>query len=138
MKGNSLTTKLLAKKAAQFALTKKAADVVVLDLKGLTSMADFFVVCSADSDTQTRAIADAVIDGMAGIGDRVWHREGYSEGRWVLLDFVNVVVHVFHKETRTFYNLEKLWGDAKAEHIHDTPAAKPARRKISTTKRTKE
>jgi ribosome-associated protein len=133
-----LTNKLLAKKAAQFALTKKAADVVILDLQGLTSMADYFVVCSGDSDTQTRAIADAVEELMAGVGDRVWHKEGYREGQWVLLDFVDVVVHVFHKETRAFYNLEKLWGDAPVEHVEDVPAKKPVRRKSPSAKRSKE
>lgn len=138
MKGIVLTTKLLAKKTAQFALIKKAADVVILDLHGLTSMADFFVVCSGDSDTQVRAIADAVEEEMAVIGDRVWHKEGYREGQWILLDFVDVVVHVFHKDTRSFYNLEKLWGDAPTEHVEDAPVKKTVRRKSPSTKRSKE
>ncbi|MCX6139181.1 MAG: ribosome silencing factor [Ignavibacteriales bacterium] len=133
-----MTTKLLAKKTAQFALIKKAADVVILDLHGLTSMADFFVVCSGDSDTQVRAIADAVEEEMAAIGDRVWHKEGYREGQWILLDFVDVVVHVFHKDTRSFYNLEKLWGDAPTEHVEDARVKKTVRRKSPSTKRSKE
>jgi ribosome-associated protein len=127
-----LTSKLLAKNAAKLALSKKAFDVVILDLRTLTSMADFFVVCSADSDTQVRAIADAVQDGMVKKGEHVWHSEGKSDSQWVLLDFVDVVVHVFHKNTRTFYNLEKLWGDAPAEQVADKPAARPVRKKSRT------
>ncbi len=124
---------MLAKNAAKLALSKKAFDVVILDLRTLTSMADFFVVCSADSDTQVRAIADAVEDGMGKKGERVWHSEGKSDSQWVLLDFVDVVVHVFHKNTRTFYNLEKLWGDAPAEQVADKPAARLVRKKSSGT-----
>jgi len=109
MKGNILTSKALAKKIAAFALLKKAQNVVLLDLRKLTTMSDFFVICSADSDTHVRAIADAIRDGAQGAGEKVWHDEGQGQSTWVLLDFVDVVVHVFHKETRSFYNLEKLW-----------------------------
>jgi ribosome-associated protein len=133
-----LTTKLLAKKAAQFALTRKAHEVVVLDLRGLTSMADYFVICSADSDTHARAVGDAVDEGMDSLGDRAWHKEGYRDGNWVLLDFVDIVVHVFHRETRQFYNLEKLWGDAPSEQIEDVPPAKTVRRRAASSKRTEE
>ncbi len=107
-----MRARLLARKIAELALTKKAQDVVIMDLRGLTSMADFFVVCSADSEVQMRAIADAVEDGIEKKGSAPWHRESGS-ANWVLLDFVDVVVHVFHKGTRAFYNLEKLWGDAR-------------------------
>ncbi|MDE3058624.1 MAG: ribosome silencing factor [Bacteroidota bacterium] len=122
-----MTSKTLAKNAAKLALSKKAFDVVILDLRTLTSMADFFVICSADSDTQVRAIADAVQDGMKKKGESMWHSEGKSDSQWMLLDFVNVVVHVFHKNTRAFYNLEKLWGDAPAEQVEDKPAASHVR-----------
>ena len=135
MKGNILTSKALAKKIAAFALLKKAQNVVLLDLRKLTTMSDFFVICSADSDTQVRAIADAIRDGAHSVGEKVWHDEGQGESTWVLLDFVDVVVHVFHKETRSFYNLEKLWGDAKFEHIEDKPAAVPVRRKARVVKK---
>ena len=128
MKGNTLTSKALAKKIAALALSKKAHNIVILDLRTLTSMTDFFVICSADSDTQVRAIAEEIRDGSERAGEKVWHNEGYSESTWVLLDFVDVVVHVFHKETRSFYNLEKLWGDAKFEHVEDKPAATAPRK----------
>ena len=108
-------------------MTKKGYDIVTMDLRGLTSMADFFVVCSADSDIQARAIADAVDDGMRGAGHAPWHRETGSS-QWILLDFVDVVLHVFHKNTRSFYNLEKLWGDAPTKRLEDTPTAPAATR----------
>ncbi len=135
MKGKPLTPKALAKKIASFALAKKAQNVVLLDLRKLTTMADFFVICSAESDTQVRAIADNIRDGTERAGERVWHDEGQGESTWVLLDFVDVVVHVFHKETRSFYNLEKLWGDAAFEYFEDKPAATAARRKARLPKK---
>lgn len=130
-----MTSKTLAKNAANLALSKKAFDVVILDLRALTSMADFFVVCSADSDTHVRAIADAVKEGLWKKGEDVWHSEGKSDSHWILLDFVNVVVHVFHKNTRSFYNLEKLWGDAPAEQVEDKPAVRAVRNTKPTAKK---
>ena len=119
----------LAKKIAELALTRKANDVVTMDLRGLTSMADYFVVCSADSDVQVKAIAEAVEDGLEQRGASPWHRES-SSSNWFLLDYVDVVLHIFHKNTRPFYNLEKLWGDAKIETVRDKdrPAVKRAPR----------
>lgn len=118
---------LLAHAVARLALSKKAGDIVIMDLRGLTTMTDFFVVCSADSDVQIRAIAAAVDEGMQKKGAAAWHKESGSSS-WVLLDFVDVVVHIFHTNTRTFYNLEKLWGDAKIRRVTDAPARKtPAR-----------
>jgi ribosome-associated protein len=120
-----LTPRTLAKKIAQLALEKKADNVTLLDLRKLTDMTDFFVVCSADSDVQVKAIADHIADGADQIGARPWHEEGLSQRQWVLLDFVDVVVHVFHKEMRRYYALEKLWGDAKIETVTDEPAEPP-------------
>lgn len=137
-----MTPKTLAKLAATAALSKKAHDVTIMDLRELTTMTDLFVVCSVDSDTQARAVADAVKDAAVAKGETTVRKEGYSEGRWVLLDFVDVVVHVFHKDTRAYYNIEKLWGDAKFETVTDEPAPKkkaaaprakkaPAKKKVS-------
>jgi ribosome-associated protein len=123
-----LTPKTLAKKIAQFALSKKAHAVTLMDLRKVTDMADFFVVCSADSDIQVKAVADAVADGTEQLGVAPWHREGLSQRQWVLLDYVDVVVHIFHKESRKFYSLEKLWGDAKIEVVEDPPKKAPARK----------
>ena len=115
----------LAKHIADFALTKKAQDVVLMNLKGLSSVTDFFVVCSADSDVQVKAIAVAVEDGLKTKGVRPWQAERGSPN-WVILDYVDVVLHVFHKHTRPFYNLEKLWGDAAIERVADG-VARPVR-----------
>ena len=114
-----MTARTLAKRIADLMISKKAIDVVILDLKKLTSATDFFVICSADSDTQVKAIADSVENGMEALGENVWHKEGYHALRWIVLDYVDVVVHVFHKEERSFYNLDRLWGDAKRTEVQD-------------------
>jgi ribosome-associated protein len=92
---------------------RKAVNGVVLDLRHLSDAADYFVVVSGTSDTHVRAIAEHVIERMAESGSgRAHHVEGLTAGRWVLLDFVDVVVHVFHPSLREFYQLETLWADA--------------------------
>jgi ribosome-associated protein len=91
---------------------RKAVDGVVLDLAGLTDATDHFVIVSGTSNTHVRAIAEHVIEALRERGSRVHHVEGLSAGRWVLLDFVDFVVHVFHPALREFYQLERLWGDA--------------------------
>ena len=127
---------VLAQAVARLALSKKAADVVIMDLRGLTTMTDFFVVCSADSDVQIRAIAEAVDEGMRLKGAAAWHKESGSSS-WVLLDFVDVVVHIFHRSTRVFYNLEKLWGDAKIRRATDTAVRKTRPRTAASPRRAK-
>ena len=132
-----MIARTLAKRIADLMISKKAQDVVILDLKKLTSAADYFVICTADSDTQVRAIADAVRDGMEESDERVWHYEGYQALKWIVLDYVDVVAHIFYKEDRSFYNLERLWGDAKKMEMKDTVAArKPAVKKNRTMTRT--
>lgn len=112
-----MTAHELARKAADLALDKRAYDVKILDLRKVSSVCDFFVICSATADVQVKAIADHVRDELARAGDKCWHREGYESLRWVLLDYVDVVVHIFQKDVREFYALETLWGDAPAEEI---------------------
>ena len=125
-----MIARTLAKRIADLMISKKAHDVVILDLKKLTSAADYFVICSTDSDTQVRAVADAVRDGMEESDERVWHYEGYQALKWIVLDYVYVVAHIFYKEDRSFYNLERLWGDAKKTEVKDTLAAsKPTAKK---------
>jgi ribosome-associated protein len=114
--------KTLARRCAELMLSKKAKDVVMLDIRDLTDMADFFVVCSADSDIQVKAIADAVLDGLAEIGIKPYRTEGWQGQQWIILDFVEVVAHVFYREAREFYKIERLWSDAKVERIVDEPA----------------
>jgi ribosome-associated protein len=102
-----------AQRAAQIALDTKALDVVLLDLRGVTDMTDFFLIASGTSDTHTRAIAEHIMETMKKEGYRANHVEGLEQGRWVLVDFVDFVVHVFHPTLRNFYQLERLWGDAE-------------------------
>ena len=104
----------LARRAATICLDNKADDVVVLDLHGVTDMTDYFVVASGTSDTHVRAVAQHVLQTLAKDGQRAAHTEGLQQGRWVVLDYVDFVVHVFHPSMRAFYQLERLWGDAPA------------------------
>ncbi|HEY6101532.1 MAG TPA: ribosome silencing factor [Anaeromyxobacter sp.] len=97
---------------AKAGLDKKAEDVTVLDVRGLTSYADYFVVMTADSDRQASAIADHVEDAMKKLGVSKVNVEGYETGRWILVDYGDVVAHVMNKESRGFYDLEGLWADA--------------------------
>lgn len=106
--GSEATVRL----AARAALDKKAEELVVLDLQRLSAVADFFLVCSARSPAQIDTIADAVQAALRSHGVRLRHREGTAESGWLLLDCVDVVVHVFLEDTRAFYALERLWGDA--------------------------
>ena len=102
-------------RAAALALDRKAEDVVALDLRGVSSATDYFVLATGNSDVQVRAIAEHIIEQMAKDGLRPLHVEGLDRARWVLLDFVDVVVHVFHPLAREFYQLELLWGDAPTQ-----------------------
>jgi ribosome-associated protein len=111
----------LARLAADLALTKKAVDIKILNLTGLSDVTNYFVICTGESDTQVKAIADAVIDGAREEDARVWRKEGFSNLQWVLLDFVDVVVHVFQPRVRSYYDIERLWGDAPAETVADQP-----------------
>jgi ribosome-associated protein len=90
----------------------KARQVVVLDLRGLNDATDFFVIASGTSDAHVRGIADSVMEKLGRKGVRTHHVEGLNTGRWVLLDYVDFVIHLFHPETRSFYQLERLWSDA--------------------------
>jgi ribosome-associated protein len=101
----------------------KAHDVTALDLEGVTDMTDFFVIATGTSDTHVRAVAQHVIDGMGSQGVGVLHVEGMAHGRWVLLDFVDLVVHVFHPTMREFYQLERLWSDARVLALEPQGAA---------------
>ena len=108
----SLSAEAVVRVAARAALEKKAIELVVLDLQGLSSVADYFLVCSARSTPQADTIADAVRGALRAEGVRPRHNEGSAESGWLLLDYADVVVHVFLEETREFYSLERLWGDA--------------------------
>jgi ribosome-associated protein len=109
----------LAHLAGRFTLDKRATEVVILDLRGLTSVTDFFVICSGAADIHTKAIAEHVRDSLAKEAHKPWHIEGLTYGSWILMDYVDVVVHIFLNERREYYGLERLWGDAPAERLED-------------------
>jgi ribosome-associated protein len=124
-KTSQLSSAEAVQRAAQAALDLKANDVVLLDLKGVTDMTDYFVIASGTSDTHVRAIAQNVMEELAKIGVPVHHEEGVTQGRWALLDYVDFVVHVFHPTLRHFYQLERLWSDAQVVPVQppqDAPA----------------
>ena len=98
--------------ATDAALERNARQPVVLDLRGLSDATDFFLIASGDSDTHARAIVDNIDERMDAAGFRPVGIEGKSQGRWILMDYVNVVIHVFLPRVRDFYQLERLWGDA--------------------------
>ncbi|MGE5363980.1 MAG: ribosome silencing factor [Bacteroidota bacterium] len=114
-----MDSKDLAFSITNLIFNKKGYDVKIMDLRNLTSIADYFVICSGDSDTQVKAIADEIDKELGDRGIKCWHKEGYNTLNWVLLDYFDVVVHVFRNESRHFYNLEKLWGDAPTETVID-------------------
>jgi ribosome-associated protein len=99
--------------AIEAAEGKKALDLAVLDLRKTAGFTDYFVICSGGNPRQIRAIADAVLDALAADGAKPAHVEGYDRSEWVLLDYFDFVVHVFAQETRAFYGLERLWGNAE-------------------------
>ena len=103
---------------------RKASDIVVLNLKHLqNAVADYFIICSANSDTQLDAIARSVEEEVEKtIGEMPWQTEGRTNREWVLLDYVDVVVHVFLRDRRKFYSLEELWGDAEIKYVEEEPA----------------
>ncbi len=114
----------LARLAVEACLAKKATDPVLLDLRELEAVSDFFIIVSAASEVQVKGIADHVEELLREKGGvKPWHVEGLDGRRWVLLDYIDVVVHVFHEKTREYYLLERLWGDAKRiEIVDDRPA----------------
>ncbi len=98
---------------AQGAEDKKASDIVILDMREVSSMSDYFVICAGGSDRQTRAISDEIQRRLQKKGIDCSHAEGEKEGNWIVLDFFDVMVHIFSHEVREFYQLERLWGDAQ-------------------------
>lgn len=98
--------------AARAAAAKKATDLVALDLRALGVVCDYFLIVSASSEPQVKAVAEEIEEKLAAAGVRPWHVEGFEGRRWVLLDYVEFVVHVFHEKTREYYMLDRLWGDA--------------------------
>jgi len=110
----------LATKAAQFADEKKALDIKILDLREMTSMTDYFIICTGEVEEHAKAIEKAVEKGLIQSDNfKAWHIEGYSTGNWIVMDYFDFVVHIFKPESREYYNLEKLWADAPLVEIQE-------------------
>ncbi len=105
--------KRIANRITKILYNKKAEDIIIMNLKKVTDMTCYFVVCTGNSETHSRALAKEIEEKMG----TPWHIEGYSSGQWVLLDYINVVVHIFLKDKREYYRLEKLWGDVPIEKL---------------------
>ena len=100
-------------------LEKKSKDITVLEVEKITSITDFIIICTSNSSTQTKAIVDHIRSRLKELGSIPLNIEGYSNLSWVLMDYGNIIIHVFLPEYRKFYNLERLWGDAKSHKIDD-------------------
>lgn len=102
-------------------LEKKAKNIRLLDVRELTTLTDFFVVCHGTSETQIRALANSVMEKVKqSLEESVWKQEGMDSRRWIILDYVNIVVHVFNQEKRDYYGIERMWNDAKITEIEDS------------------
>jgi len=118
---NSASSEKLSEIVVKGMQEKKASDIVILDLRDVkNAIADFFVICSGNSDTQLDAIADSIDQQVSKeLQQNPWHQEGKSTKEWMLMDYVDVVAHIFKKDKRQFYSLEELWGDAKIESVEN-------------------
>ncbi|MCT4582802.1 MAG: ribosome silencing factor [Flavobacteriales bacterium] len=118
---NEASSVLLKEEVIKGMQELKAKNIVCIDLRGIPgAVSDFFVVCHGDSHTQVESISKSIYDVVLDdIGEKPWHQEGKQNAEWVLLDYVDVVAHVFYKDSREFYNIEGLWGDAEIEVISE-------------------
>ncbi len=116
-----VSSEILSKYIVKGIQEKKGSDIVIINLKDIgNAIADYFVICTGASDTQVDAIAESVEkEVLEGANEKPWHREGFQNKEWILLDYVNVVVHIFKSDVRSFYGLEELWGDAAISKIED-------------------
>lgn len=103
--------------AVKAADDKRAEDIVVLNMKGISLVADYFIICHGNSDKQAQAIAREMKEKVEEQGFSIKRMEGFDEARWILVDLGDIVAHIFHKDERGYYNLERLWGDAPLEDI---------------------
>jgi ribosome-associated protein len=120
----TLNPELMVAEIAELAADRKALEIVQLDLRGMIGYADYFLICTGRTDRQAKAIHDSIHAGMKSSHGLLPRRvEGLTEGRWVLMDYLDVIVHVFTPETRDYYRLEQLWGEAPSLAVHAAAAA---------------
>ena len=115
-----MTAQETANRIIELAQDKKGQQIILMNLSELSDFTDYFVVISGDSNIQIKAISDHIDEGMRKEGIRYYQKEGYQTLKWVLLDYVDVVVHIFSKEAREFYGIERLWADAEMNFISET------------------
>ncbi|WP_204988834.1 ribosome silencing factor [Sporohalobacter salinus] len=109
-----METERLAEMIAETADDKKALDITILNLQGISIIADYFVICSGKTDIQVKAIARGINEKLADVSEvELQRKEGMDDAKWVLLDYADIIVHIFHQQEREFYDLERLWGDAE-------------------------
>lgn len=111
--------RLYAQRISELMLEKKALEIKIIDVRKITSLTDFFILCTSESEPQTRAITNHINQEMKKEGIQAWHIEGYQYLDWVLLDYVNFVVHIFSSEAREYYEFERLWADGNVTEVHD-------------------
>lgn len=120
--GKTADSKKLTDAIVEGLLEKKAKNIKLLDVRSLTTLTEYFVVCHGTSETQIRALANSAIEKVKEeLGENVWKKEGMDARRWIILDYVNVVVHIFSEEKRQFYGIERMWNDAVITEIEDNP-----------------
>jgi len=113
-------SKSIAKLVVKLMLDKKATDIKVIHVEKLTTLTDIFIVCTSESDPQSRAITNHIKDNLSNYGIKPIHVEGFQFLKWVLMDYINVTINIFNKEYREYYNVERLWADAKIESIKES------------------
>ncbi len=107
-------------KAVEILEQKKARDINIVNVDKVSILADYFIICSGTSTTHIKTLADELEEKMRDLGYRLHHKEGYNSARWILLDYGEIVVHIFHEEDRSFYNLERLWSDGILTYDKDS------------------
>ena len=116
---NPSGSQLHALRISELMLEKKALDITIIDVQKITTLTDYFVICTSESEPQTRAITDHINLTMKKEGTESWHIEGYQNLDWVLIDYVNIVTHIFSKEARAYYEFERLWADGVITTVRD-------------------
>lgn len=120
-KAKPMTAKQMVLNASKIAIDKKALEPILYDVRKITSVADFFFICHGTSDRNVRGIADNIIEEFKKLGIHAISAEGFALCQWIVIDYGDVVLHIFQKDTRDYYNLEGIWGDAKMVEIPDSP-----------------